>query len=74
MDREDGQDVRSYDSAEAIAASQWAGEEAPIAVREGGLLGSTIDDPRAAGGIGPDELRYENSADHAMMRTVVLPV
>jgi hypothetical protein len=63
MDRDDGQDIRHYDSTEAIAASQQVGEEAPSGVRHGGQPGSTLDDPRDEGGIDPDELRYENSAE-----------
>lgn len=63
MDRDDGQDIRHYDSAEAIAASQQVGDEAPTGVREGGQPGSTLDDPRPDGGIDPDELRATNTAE-----------
>jgi hypothetical protein len=63
MDRDDGQDIRHYDSAEAIAASQQVGDEAPSGVRESGQQGSTVDDPRPDGGIDPDETRYVNTAE-----------
>lgn len=63
MDRDDGQDIRHYDSAEALAASQQVGEEAPPGVRASGQPGSTADDPRVGGGIDPDERWNENSAE-----------
>ncbi len=62
MDRNDGQDIRHYDSGEAIAATQQVGDEMPSGLRQSGSPDSTVDDPRVEAGIDPDGSRTSNTA------------
>ena len=65
MDRSDGQDIRHYDSTEAIAASQQVGDAAPSGVGradEGEEDEETSAQGLAAGGIGEATTRPDDSS------------